>query len=47
MSAFCTDRQGLKMKCSDCGHIIVEKQAKFCSNCGFKLFTQPATAQSE
>ncbi|XP_020560953.1 E3 ubiquitin-protein ligase RNF213 isoform X3 [Oryzias latipes] len=33
------------MKCSDCGHIIVEKQAKFCSNCGFRLSTQPATAQ--
>ncbi|RVE69573.1 hypothetical protein OJAV_G00079040 [Oryzias javanicus] len=33
------------MKCSDCGHAIVEKQAKFCSNCGFKLSTQPATAQ--
>ncbi|XP_041853322.1 E3 ubiquitin-protein ligase rnf213-alpha isoform X2 [Melanotaenia boesemani] len=30
------------MKCSDCGHDILEKGAKFCSNCGRKLSVQPA-----
>lgn len=33
------------MKCSSCGHNIVEKEAKFCSKCGKKLSVQPANAQ--
>ncbi|KAL3987051.1 centrosome and spindle pole-associated protein 1 [Sarotherodon galilaeus] len=33
------------MKCSGCAHNIVEKEAKFCSNCGKKLSVQPANAQ--
>ncbi|GLD49343.1 E3 ubiquitin-protein ligase rnf213-alpha-like protein, partial [Lates japonicus] len=32
----------LKMKCSQCGHNILEKTAKFCSECGRKLSVQPA-----
>ncbi|KAM7386926.1 hypothetical protein PAMA_009514 [Pampus argenteus] len=30
------------MKCSHCGHSILEKTAKFCSECGQKLSVQPA-----
>lgn len=33
------------MKCSGCGHNIVEKTAKFCSNCGLKLSVKPTNAQ--
>ncbi|XP_063327964.1 E3 ubiquitin-protein ligase rnf213-alpha [Pelmatolapia mariae] len=33
------------MKCSRCAHNIVEKKAKFCSNCGLNLSVQPANAQ--
>uniref|UniRef100_A0AAX7TSP4 RING-type E3 ubiquitin transferase n=1 Tax=Astatotilapia calliptera TaxID=8154 RepID=A0AAX7TSP4_ASTCA len=33
------------MKCSRCGHNIVEKTAKFCSNCGLELSVKPTNAQ--
>ncbi|XP_071329691.1 E3 ubiquitin-protein ligase rnf213-alpha [Trachinotus anak] len=33
------------MKCSGCGHNILEKTAKFCSECGQKLSVQPANTQ--
>ncbi|XP_023265809.1 E3 ubiquitin-protein ligase RNF213 [Seriola lalandi dorsalis] len=33
------------MKCSGCGHNVLEKTAKFCSNCGQKLSVQPADTQ--
>ncbi|XP_072224665.1 E3 ubiquitin-protein ligase rnf213-alpha [Leuresthes tenuis] len=33
------------MKCLGCDHDIVEKGAKFCSNCGRKLSVQPANTQ--
>ncbi|XP_029997116.1 E3 ubiquitin-protein ligase rnf213-alpha-like isoform X2 [Sphaeramia orbicularis] len=33
------------MKCPDCGHVIVEEKAKFCSDCGLRLTTQPANTQ--
>lgn len=45
----CRDHWSLKMKCpgSGCGHIIVEKTAKFCSECGLKLHVQPANTQGK
>uniref|UniRef100_UPI0037E8EFFF E3 ubiquitin-protein ligase rnf213-alpha n=1 Tax=Semicossyphus pulcher TaxID=241346 RepID=UPI0037E8EFFF len=33
------------MKCPGCGHIIPEKKAKFCSECGNKLSAPPANTQ--
>ncbi|KAM6905305.1 E3 ubiquitin-protein ligase rnf213-alpha-like [Xenentodon cancila] len=33
------------MRCSDCSHIILETEAKFCSNCGKRLSAQPGNAQ--
>ncbi|XP_038557039.1 E3 ubiquitin-protein ligase rnf213-alpha [Micropterus salmoides] len=33
------------MKCSVCGHNILEKAAKFCSACGLKLSVLPANTQ--
>ncbi|XP_037649475.1 E3 ubiquitin-protein ligase rnf213-alpha isoform X2 [Sebastes umbrosus] len=33
------------MKCPGCSHIILEKRAKFCSECGQKLFVQPTNTQ--
>ncbi|XP_062293931.1 E3 ubiquitin-protein ligase rnf213-alpha isoform X2 [Scomber scombrus] len=33
------------MKCPCCGHNILEKKAKFCSECGGKLSVQPANTQ--
>ncbi|XP_070836494.1 E3 ubiquitin-protein ligase rnf213-alpha [Chaetodon trifascialis] len=35
------------MKCSTCGHNALEKTAKFCSQCGEKLFVQSANTQSK
>lgn len=35
------------MKCSECSHDIVEKTAKFCSNCGTKLSVQPTNTQGK
>lgn len=33
------------MKCSRCGHNIIEKTAKFCSHCGLELSVKPTNAQ--
>ncbi|XP_026181025.1 E3 ubiquitin-protein ligase rnf213-alpha-like isoform X2 [Mastacembelus armatus] len=35
------------MKCPRCGHDILEKTAKFCSECGHGLYVQPAKTQDE
>ncbi|KAM9346074.1 E3 ubiquitin-protein ligase rnf213-alpha-like [Symphorus nematophorus] len=35
------------MKCPHCDHDILEKTAKFCSNCGSKLSVQPANTQDK
>ncbi|KAF7667968.1 hypothetical protein LDENG_00038400 [Lucifuga dentata] len=35
------------MKCSHCGHNVVEKTAKFCSECGQRLSVQPAKSTVE
>ncbi|KAM8845445.1 E3 ubiquitin-protein ligase rnf213-alpha-like isoform 2-T2 [Spinachia spinachia] len=41
----CRQRGSPKMKCPACGHDILEKNAKFCSECGCKLSVQPANTQ--
>lgn len=37
----------MKMKCSKCGHNVVEKKAKFCSECGNMLSAPAEHTQGE
>eukprot|EP00063_Salmo_salar_P083286 XP_014058121.1 PREDICTED: E3 ubiquitin-protein ligase RNF213-like isoform X2 [Salmo salar] len=35
------------MKCTGCGHVAFEKTARFCSQCGHQLSTQPLTKEPD